>query len=151
MQIMRTGFDGNWETSLLRIAKFVEGFRCGEMDDVNVRAKFLGELDQEVDGVEFGFVGARSKIGLVVAPVGVGEFFGCARDRACEFGVDEKREAGFLEVGKRGAKFVFVDEGEFFSARVDQEAFVAGVACVGEGEELVVVIADDGTPRSPVD
>ena len=103
---MRTRLDGDWETSFLRIAKFVQGFRRGEMDDVNVRSKFLGELDEKVYGVEFGFVGARGKIGLVVAPVGAIQFFGRARDRAREFGMDEKREARLLKVRKRGSKFV---------------------------------------------
>ncbi len=114
---------------------------------------FSGELQQHLDGVELGFVGAGGEIGGVLGPVGVGgvEVGYGGVDGGVELGVDEEGKAGARDVWDGADEILLVDGGEAVAAGVDEEALEAGDAGAGEGFEVALVVVDAAAPEGVVD
>ena len=151
VEVVGAGFDGDGQAFGAGGLQLVERERCGEVDDVQAEAVLTAEADHQADGFEFGLVGAGGEVGGVLAPVGGLEAFGGAVDGAGELGVDEQREAGLGDVGKRGFELLLVDHGEAVAAGVDEEALVAEDAGAREREEVLLVVGDGSAPGRPVD
>src|SRR5580704_14322814 len=68
MKIVRASFYSYWQTFGARGAEFWKSFARGEMDDVQAEFEFATEREEHADCREFGFLGARIKIGFVQRP-----------------------------------------------------------------------------------
>ena len=150
---MHAGFYRDGHAAFARIAYQGQSLRRSQVHDVDRRVEFLRKTNEQGNRFELRFVRPRGKVSGISAPVRVAciERCSCLINRTGYLGVGQQWKAGAPQLRKRRSQVGFIDSLKAVDSGVDEEAFEAGNACVGERKQGIGVTGNHAAPGSPVD
>src|SRR5215470_19614839 len=121
------------------------------MNDVKRKVEFAAESEKQMDRFELGFIGPGVKIGFVMTPIGICQFFGGGFNRARQLGMNQQREARPGEMREGCAQLLLGNHGEAVDSRIDEETLKARNARSRERTNIPLIVGDNASPEHPVD